>query len=55
MNSVSVNLHNCCNKLVNLHNYTQTDVVIFKQNYTHSTHFSIIQKLMCYVRNYIVY
>ena len=26
MNSVSVNLHGYCNKLINLHNYTQTDV-----------------------------
>ena len=26
MNSVSVNIHSYCSKLVNLHNYTQTDL-----------------------------
>ena len=26
MNSVSLNLHSYCSKLVNLHNYTQIDV-----------------------------
>ena len=37
MNSVSVNLHGYCSKLVNLHNYTQTDVDHFKQNCINST------------------
>ena len=27
MNSISVNLHNYCSKLVNLHNLTQTNVL----------------------------
>ena len=30
MNSVSVNLHNCCNKLVNLHNYILTNIGQFQ-------------------------
>ena len=31
MNSVNVNLHDYCNKLVNLHNYILIDVVHFKE------------------------
>jgi len=30
MNSVNVNLHDYCSKLVNLHNYIRTDVGHFK-------------------------
>ena len=42
MNSISINLNNYYNKLVNLHNYTQINVGYFLQNYSNFTHFSII-------------
>ena len=46
MNSVSVNVHGYCSKLVNIHNYAQTDYVIFKQNCVNFIHFFIIHRLM---------
>ena len=46
MNSVSVNVHGYCSKLVNIYNYAQTDYVIFKQNCVNFILFSIIHRLM---------
>ena len=47
MNSVSINLHDYCNKLVNLHNYTQTDVSHFKVKlYNFYTFFFYITRIL---------
>ena len=42
MNNINVNLFGYYNKLVNLHNYTQTNMSYFRQNCINFTHFSII-------------